>query len=334
MMGLDSELKEITQKLLDKYHQRPPISVVSASELFKRFVTRQSMEIQDFEACKQKLIERGEFFAKVAEKSKDKIIELFKDFIRDRMSIMISGYSPVIIAIISAVSKKRKINVIILESRPFCDGHKTFSDLKVIQKSQQPSNIDRLELILDSAAACHMSHIDFVLTGAEGVVENGGIINKIGTYQLAIVAKALQRPFYVAVESFKFTRSYPLGQQDIPQEYVKLNGKNIMDPVRKMTMTDSMENLSSFSSNWSSSSSSSEEPKSSNIIENTKSHFQNDNAVGFGEQVDNAKSSSSSMEFKIAMNDYTPPKLITLLFTDLGILTTSAVSDELIRLYA
>jgi len=31
--------------------------------------------------------------------------------------------------------------------------------------------------------------------------------------------------------------------------------------------------------------------------------------------------------------DYTPPVYITLLFTDLGRLTPSAVSDELIKLY-
>ena len=31
--------------------------------------------------------------------------------------------------------------------------------------------------------------------------------------------------------------------------------------------------------------------------------------------------------------DYTPPSLLTLLYTDLGILTPSAVSDELIKLY-
>lgn len=31
--------------------------------------------------------------------------------------------------------------------------------------------------------------------------------------------------------------------------------------------------------------------------------------------------------------DYTPPEYITLLFTDLGVLTPSGVSDELIKLY-
>ena len=31
--------------------------------------------------------------------------------------------------------------------------------------------------------------------------------------------------------------------------------------------------------------------------------------------------------------DFTPPQFLTLLFTDLGVLTPSAVSDELIKLY-
>lgn len=42
-----------------------------------------------------------------------------------------------------------------------------------------------------------------MLVGAEGVVENGGIINKLGTYQLAICAKAHNIPFYAAAESYK-----------------------------------------------------------------------------------------------------------------------------------
>lgn len=54
-----------------------------------------------------------------------------------------------------------------------------------------------------------------VLTGAEAVVENGGIINRIGTYTTAICAKAHKRPFYVLAESFKFARLFPLSQSDL-----------------------------------------------------------------------------------------------------------------------
>ena len=42
--------------------------------------------------------------------------------------------------------------------------------------------------------------------GAEAVVENGGVINKLGTYQIAMAAKAHSVPVYVAAESYKFAR--------------------------------------------------------------------------------------------------------------------------------
>lgn len=42
-----------------------------------------------------------------------------------------------------------------------------------------------------------------MLVGAEGVVENGGIINKLGSYHVAIAAKEHGLPFYVAAESYK-----------------------------------------------------------------------------------------------------------------------------------
>ena len=39
---------------------------------------------------------------------------------------------------------------------------------------------------------------------------------QIGTYQMAVMAKALNKPFYVVAESFKFVRMYPLNQGDLP----------------------------------------------------------------------------------------------------------------------
>jgi translation initiation factor eIF-2B subunit alpha len=39
------------------------------------------------------------------------------------------------------------------------------------------------------------------------------------------------------------------------------------------------------------------------------------------------------LEYEHPLTDYTHPSFITLLFTDIGILTPSAVSDELVKLY-
>ena len=51
--------------------------------------------------------------------------------------------------------------------------------------------------------AAWMCRVNLALVGAEGVVENGGIINKLGSYQVAIAAKEHGIPFYVAAESYK-----------------------------------------------------------------------------------------------------------------------------------
>ena len=49
----------------------------------------------------------------------------------------------------------------------------------------------------DSAVGYVMERVDLVLVGAEAIVESGGVVNSIGTYQLGIVAKATGTPFYV-----------------------------------------------------------------------------------------------------------------------------------------
>ncbi|KAJ8961786.1 hypothetical protein NQ318_021388 [Aromia moschata] len=74
-------------------------------------------------------------------------------------------------------------------------------------------------LILDSAIGYIMEQVNFIMVGAECVVESGGIVNKVGNYTMAVCAKEMKKPFYVLTESFKFTRLFPLGQQDLPVEY-------------------------------------------------------------------------------------------------------------------
>lgn len=127
-------------------------------------------------------------------------------------------------------------------------------------------------LILDAAIGYIMESIDIVLVGAEGVVESGGIINRVGTYTMALCAREMKKPFYVLAESLKFSRLYPLNQRDLPNDY-------------------------KFSKQ----------------------------SLGKGNEKDLAQAHP--------LVDYTPPGYITLLFTDIGILTPSAVSDELIKLY-
>ena len=52
--------------------------------------------------------------------------------------------------------------------------------------------------------------VDCVFVGSEAVLENGGIVNRIGTYTIALCAKAYNKPFYVCAESFKFLKRFIL----------------------------------------------------------------------------------------------------------------------------
>jgi translation initiation factor 2B subunit (eIF-2B alpha/beta/delta family) len=55
-------------------------------------------------------------------------------------------------------------------------------------------------VVLDSAVAYVMDKVDFVLVGSEAVVESGGLINALGSNQMAIIAKAQNKPVYALAE--------------------------------------------------------------------------------------------------------------------------------------
>jgi translation initiation factor eIF-2B subunit alpha len=104
-------------------------------------------------------------------------------------------------------------------------------------------------VIMDTAVAHYMDRVDVVLVGASAVVENGGIINKVGTYQVAIVAKAFSKPFYVAAESFKFTRVFPLNQRDLPPICAEQKPYHIpkeMKPLHKAIVVGVWKHLSAW----------------------------------------------------------------------------------------
>lgn len=73
------------------------------------------------------------------------------------------------------------------------------------------------KLILDAAVGLVMSQgeVDAVFVGADAVLENGGIVNRVGTLTIAMCAKAYDKPMYVFAESLKFFKRFPLNQSDI-----------------------------------------------------------------------------------------------------------------------
>ncbi|MHC4066652.1 MAG: S-methyl-5-thioribose-1-phosphate isomerase [Planctomycetota bacterium] len=70
-----------------------------------------------------------------------------------------------------------------------------------------------ITVICDNMAGLLMKQgeIDLVITGADRIAANGDVANKIGTYSLAVLARAHGIPFYVAAPSSTFDLSIPDG---------------------------------------------------------------------------------------------------------------------------
>ncbi|GKY93859.1 hypothetical protein MPSEU_000352800 [Mayamaea pseudoterrestris] len=278
MMGLQDELRHATTEILSNTSlrkRRSQIALQSGCELFLKYITRTFLELPNFDECRKQVLQRGERFHTISLAARDRIVAQAQEFVKG--TVLTHGWSRVVAAILLEASQTKQFDLIVLEGRPDLSGAKAAASYA------QETNIP-VRVITDAAMAYVMEKVDMVLVGAEGVLENGGVVNKIGTYALATCAKAHSKPFYVAAESYKFARLYPLSQSDVPQSSVN------SAPMEFLTAQDGDGKVAKI-----------EMPKNVELVN--------------------------------PMTDFTPSNYITLLFTDLGVLTPSAVSDELIRLY-
>jgi translation initiation factor eIF-2B subunit alpha/methylthioribose-1-phosphate isomerase len=112
-----------------------------------------------------------------------------------------------------ARDQKKKPFVLVDETRPRLQGaHLTAWELL-------NEGIDHA-VIADNAAGYFMSRgeVDLVIVGADRVVANGDVANKIGTYTKALAARENGVPFYVAAPSSTFDFGTPDGTGIVIEE--------------------------------------------------------------------------------------------------------------------
>ncbi|KAJ7632588.1 nagb/rpia/CoA transferase-like protein [Roridomyces roridus] len=283
MFELVKELNEGADAL--KQHTSNPIGLTAGCELFIAFVTLFPHDsAQSFSDLKMELVKQGEAYVRQALTYRRKIGELAVDFIKDDSVILTHSYSRVVMETLLLAHKSKRISVFVTEARPRGLGVKT---AEALTRAGIPCTV-----ILDSAVAYAMEKVDFVLVGSEAVVESGGLINAIGSLNIAIIAKAANKPFYALAESYKFHRLFPLSQFDLPSHNPRiLSFPSPIDP-----------------------------PETSAASRTVSTPL------------------SSITQEEIARNnpgvDYTRPDLISLVFSELGSLTPSGVSQYLVGMFA
>jgi len=94
------------------------------------------------------------------------------------------------------LSSEEKLKVFVLESRPMLEGRKFISELSKL-------NLDAT-LVVDSLMCYAVKESDAVLIGADQIYNNGNVVNKIGSYSLALCAKEFNKPFYIIADKSKY----------------------------------------------------------------------------------------------------------------------------------
>ncbi|MBL7070369.1 MAG: S-methyl-5-thioribose-1-phosphate isomerase [Candidatus Omnitrophica bacterium] len=134
----------------------------------------------------------------------------------------ISGLMPLIAEF--CLKKNKKISFYVTETRPYLQG------ARLTSWELNRAGFE-VTIITDNMVAqvMHEGKIDRVIVGADNLAQSGDIANKIGTYQIAILARHFKIPFYVICPP----KSSAASGKDIKieirpeKELLKFGGKSI-----------------------------------------------------------------------------------------------------------
>ncbi|XP_007088948.2 translation initiation factor eIF-2B subunit delta isoform X2 [Panthera tigris] len=111
--------------------------------------------------------------------------------------ILVYGCSSLVSRILQeAWARGRRFRVVVVDSRPRLEGRHT---LRSLVRAGVPASY-----LLIPAASYVLPEVSKVLLGAHALLANGSVMSRVGTAQLALVARAHNVPVLVCCETYKF----------------------------------------------------------------------------------------------------------------------------------
>jgi len=154
-------------------------------------------ELKGMDNVRKYAIRQADRFLKELSEVIETISKIGSEEIRDNDVIVTHCHSEHVVELLKAAKEKRKqFRVIVTETRPLMQGLITAKELS-------EAGIDTT-YIIDSAVATVMKQSTKMIVGADAILADGSIVNKIGTYAMALLAQQFQTPVYVAAETLKF----------------------------------------------------------------------------------------------------------------------------------
>jgi HAD superfamily hydrolase (TIGR01549 family) len=137
----------------------------------------------------------------------EKILYYGKKFIKSKRKIFTHCHSS---SVVNVLKLNKKLTVFNTETRPLLQGRKTSEEL-----SKAGINIIN---IVDSAALEYIKKSSAVVFGADAILNNGNVINKIGSGMYAEIAYMHKKPVYIIADSLKYTERIVKIEHRIPEE--------------------------------------------------------------------------------------------------------------------
>ncbi len=136
-------------------------------------------------------------FLKLIDEARREIGNIGSELIDDGDTIITHSFSSAVLEVLRSAKKKgKKFRVILTESSPDYEGIALANELDSLGIPH--------EVITDAQIGLFAKKATLALVGADNVTRDGAVLNKAGTYPLALVCYDSDVPFYVAAESFKF----------------------------------------------------------------------------------------------------------------------------------
>jgi translation initiation factor eIF-2B subunit alpha len=176
---------------------------------------------------RQHLLSNSRLFVQRAKEARSKIAVHALPFITPEATIVTYGPSRVVTTLLQRAAESGKyFNVIAITPSTPALQTQMKDQASALRNKHVPTSLIPAHATAYALSTLPKSDPALVICGASTVLENGGVTSTLGGYQVALLAKALQKPFYIATESYKFVQLYPLSQSDLPlqQEVVKFEG--------------------------------------------------------------------------------------------------------------
>ncbi len=132
--------------------------------------------------------------------ARDRVAKSFLKIAPEGDAVTLSYSDNVLATLQTAAAAGRLRRAYVLESRPLLEGRFL---VVALTEAGVPAT-----LVPDALGPSLLSQAAYALVGADSLLRDGSVVNKIGTYALALAAADRRKPFYVACESLKFDMRY------------------------------------------------------------------------------------------------------------------------------